>query len=63
MSELQSHHGMFEQINHIRTTVHGHPQLSLKCRLPNRISFDVFTGVFAKLKRGHVKPCAVALSV
>jgi len=57
---------MFEQIklvNHIRTTVHDHPQLSLKFRLPNRISFDILTGVFAKLKRGYVKRCSVALSL
>ena len=33
---------LFEQINHIRTAVHGHPQLCLKFRLPNRISFEVF---------------------
>jgi len=50
MSELQSHHGMFEQINHVRTTVHGHPQLSLMCRLPNRISFDVFDRCFCKVE-------------
>jgi len=57
---------MFEQIklvNHIRTTVHDHPQLSLKFRLANRISFDILTGVFAKLKRGYVKRCSVALSL
>ena len=41
MSELQSYHCVFEQINHIGTTIqHGHLQSSLKCRLPNRISFD-----------------------
>ena len=52
MSEFQSHHCMFEQIkwvNHIRTAVHDHPQLSLKCRLPNRISFDVFDRCFCKV--------------
>ena len=65
MSKLQPHHCVFEQINHIRTAVRGHPQLSLKCRLPNRIRFDVLTGASAKLKRGHghVKRYAVALSV
>jgi len=65
MKELQSHHCMFEQINHIRTAVHSHPQLSLKCRLPNCIRYDVLTGASAKLKRGHghVKRYAVALSV
>jgi len=40
---------LFEQINHIRNTVHGHPQLSLKCRLLNRISFDVFDQSFCKV--------------
>jgi len=50
MSELQSHHCMFEQINHTATAVHGHPQLSLKCRLPNRIRFDVFDRCFCKVE-------------
>jgi len=36
--------------------------LSLKCRPPNRISFDVFTGASAKLHRGHVKRYAAALN-
>jgi len=63
MSELQSHHCIFEQINHMQTVVHGHPQLSLKRRLPNRISFEVFGRCFCKLTRGHVKRYAVALSV
>ena len=43
---------LFEQINQMRTTVqctvHVHPQLSLKCRLPNRNSFDVFDRCFCK---------------
>jgi len=47
----------------IRSAVRGHPQLSLKCRLRNRISFDFLTGASAKLKRGHAKRYAVALSV
>ena len=54
MSELQSyHHCMFEQIklvNHIRTVIHDHPQLSLECRLPNRIGFDVFDRYFCKVE-------------
>jgi len=50
MSELQSHHCMFEQINHIRTTVPDHSHLSLKCRQPNRISFDVFDRCFRKVE-------------
>ena len=54
---------LFEQINHIRTAVHVHPQLSLNCRLPNRISFDFLTGASAKLKGGHVKGYAFAISV
>ena len=54
MSELQSHHCMFEQINHIGTAVHGHPQLSLKCRLKNRIRFDVFDRCFCK---GETRAC------
>jgi len=28
----------------------GHPQLSLKCRLPNCISFDVFDRCFCKVE-------------
>jgi len=32
----------FEQINYIRTAVPEHAQLSLKCRLPNRINFDLY---------------------
>jgi len=47
----------------IPTAVHGHPQLSVKCRLPNRISLTFTTGTSAKLKRGHMKRYAVALSV
>jgi len=54
---------LFEQINHIRTAVVVHPQLSLNCRLPNRISFDSLTGASAKLKRGKVKGYTVAISV
>jgi len=50
MSELQSHHCMFEQINHKGTAVRGHPQLSLKCRLSNRISVDVFDRCFYKVE-------------
>jgi len=53
MSELQSHYCMFEQIkliNHIRTAVHDRPQLSLKCRLSNRISFDVFDRCFCDVE-------------
>ena len=46
-------------MNHLQ----GHPQLSLKCRWPNRISFDDFDGCSAKLKRGHVKRYAVARNV
>jgi len=52
MSELQSHHRMFEHIkwtNHIWTTVHHHLQLSLKCRLPNNISFVVSDQCFCKV--------------
>jgi len=48
MSELQCHHCVFEQtkwVNHIRTAVRDHP---LKCRLPNRISCDVFDRWFCK---------------
>jgi len=52
-----------EQIKHIRTGIHGHPQLSLKCRLPNRISFDVFDRCSAKFKGEHVKRYAVAPGV
>ena len=36
----------FEQINYIRTAVH----LSLKCRLPNRITFDIFGRCFCKVE-------------
>jgi len=50
MSELQSHQFMFEQINYMQTTVHGHSHLSLKCRLSNRISFDVFDRCFCKVE-------------
>jgi len=35
---------------------------ALKCRLLNRINFDVIDGASAKLKGGHVKRSAVALS-
>jgi len=60
-SELQSHHCMFEQINHIGTAVHGHPQLSLKWRLPNRIRFDVFDPCFCKVQtRACETPCSCA---
>jgi len=45
----------------MRTAAHGHPQFSLKSWLPNRLTF--LTGDFSKLKRGHVKRHAVALSV
>jgi len=64
MSELQSHHCMFEQINRIRTAVHGHPQLSLKCRLSNRVSFDVFDQCFCKVEtrvRETLRSCAKRL--
>jgi len=40
---------LFEQINRIRTTVHGDPQLSLECTMLNRISFDVFDRCFYKV--------------
>jgi len=50
MSGLHSHHRTFDQTNKIRTAVHGHPQLSLKCRLPNRISLDVFDRYFCKVE-------------
>ena len=50
MSELQSHHCVFEQINDIGTAVHGHLQLFLKCRLPNHISFDIFDRCFCKVE-------------
>jgi len=43
-------HCMFEQINRIRTAVYGHPQFSLKCRLPNLIRFDVFDRCFCKVE-------------
>jgi len=41
---------VFEQINHIRTVVYGHPQLFLKSRLPNRISFHIFDQCFCKVE-------------
>jgi len=41
---------LFEQINHIRTATPGHPQLSLKCKLLNRINFDVFDQCFCKVE-------------
>jgi len=41
---------MFEQINHIRTAVHGHAQLFLKCRLPNCINFDIFDWCFCEVE-------------
>jgi len=41
---------LFEQINHIQTAVCGHPQLSLQCRLQNRISFEVFDRYFCKVE-------------
>jgi len=41
---------LFEQINHIRTAVHGYTQLCLKCRLPNRVSFDFFDRCFCKVE-------------
>jgi len=53
---------MFEQIkliNHIRTAVHDHPQLSLKRRQPNRISFDVFDRCFCKVE---TRVCETLLS-
>jgi len=34
----------------MRTALHDHPQLHLKCRLPNRISFDVFDQCFCKVE-------------
>ena len=37
-----------EQINHTRTAAHAHSQSSLKCRLPNGISFYVFGRCFCK---------------
>jgi len=40
---------LFEQTNHIRTAVHGHPQLPLKCRLPNRISSGAIDRCFCKV--------------
>jgi len=33
-----SYNLLFQQTKYMRTAVHGHPQLALKCRLPNRIS-------------------------
>jgi len=54
MNELQSHQFMFEQINHMQTTVHGHPHLSLMCRLSNRISFNVLDRCFCKVE---TRPC------
>jgi len=62
MSKLQSHHWMFEQIkliNHTRTAVHDHPQLPLKCRLPNRINFDAFDRCFCK---AETRACESLLS-
>jgi len=50
----------------IPTVVHGHPQLYLKCRLPNRISFDVFNQCFFKVKtRAYetLRSCAMRLRV
>jgi len=65
MRELQSHHCMFGQIKHIPSAVHGHPQQSLNwsagCKIASVLTF--LTGASAKLKRGHVKRFAVALSV
>jgi len=40
----------FEQINHIRTAVRSDTRLSLKCRLPNRITFDVCDRCFCKVE-------------
>jgi len=40
---------MGEQIKHIRTAVHSQPN-SLKCKLPNRISFNVFDRCFCKVE-------------
>ena len=41
---------LFEHIEHIQTAAHGHSQLCLKCRLPNRISFEVFDWCFGKVE-------------
>jgi len=43
--------------------IQGHHQLSLKCKLPNRMSFDVFDLCFCKVETRHMKRNAVALSV
>ena len=40
---------MSEQIKHIRTAVHSQPN-SLKCKLPNRISFNVFDRCFCRVE-------------
>ena len=63
MSELQSHHCVFEQINDIGTAVHGHLQFlwSVGCQTISVSTFLI--GASAKLKREHVKRYAVALSV
>jgi len=50
MSEQQSYHCMFKQIKQICTAVHGHHHLSLKCRLLNRTSFEVFDQWFCKVE-------------
>jgi len=41
---------LFEQMDHVRTAVHDHPQLPPKCGRPNRISFDVFDRCFYKVE-------------
>jgi len=41
---------LFKQINHIRTAVHGHPQLSRKCGLPSQIRFNVFDRCFREVE-------------
>ena len=61
-SELQPHHCMFEQIklvNDMRTAVHNNAHLSLTCRLPNHICFDVFDRCFCKVE---TRVCETLLS-
>jgi len=53
---------MFEKmkfVDHIRAAVHDHPQLSLKCRLPNPISLDVFERCFCSVE---TRVCETLLS-
>ena len=50
---------LFKLVNHIRATIHGHPQLFLKHKLPNRICFGVFDRCFCKVE---TRACETLLS-